>query len=548
MIDHPKKTKKSHQKNMLKTNQIEQEFPNYFIFDKTRFYIFGSLVFGCECFKLYFEQPLWKTLFLTLFLGFFFIIPTNKIFHNFISYLIFLFEGFDCASWMVTHQSINFEFLSSINIQFILTTQPIYLMQIIAVAVIFTFFIVFPYKPITGKIDSTILYLFSLIETTFGFLFIRMETFSLYPFLNTFVMPSQREAEILAGFLSPARVMNIKAPKKKNLIIFQAESIEKQSISKYNSYNKAFAPYLTYLSENSLFCSNVDSMPYTTWSAAGTFVTQCGYPQIVSDLRFDQRQFDSIADWKVNCVSDFLHLAGYNLFSFHSDSAEIQKAIQFDRMHHFKAEDVHTHHRKNDIDFFEYFENEKLEKIVNSSQPFFLQILNQDTHPYFYADPRCNYTGLSSNATRYMKSVHCFSQVLEKFMKKLEKLNINGENTEMMIFGDHLVMMGFKDSIVDTPENPRKLMILFPFREKQEITKKVTYFDVAPTLLDMLGIEYSPPFPFGTNILSDEIGRTITEREILFLYNYKTNQGYKKLKCKSSTGKSSDGVCDQKDW
>ena len=74
--------------------------------------------------------------------------------------------------------------------------------------------------------------------------------------------------------------------------------------------------------------------------------------------------------------------------------------------------------------------------------------------------------------------------------------------------------------------------MFFPYLEKRIINKSVTLYDIAPTLLDMMGIEYFPPFPYGANIFDDHIvGSFPTKDEFNFIYNKILGQSNNDLKC-----------------
>jgi arylsulfatase A-like enzyme len=49
--------------------------------------------------------------------------------------------------------------------------------------------------------------------------------------------------------------------------------------------------------------------------------------------------------------------------------------------------------------------------------------------------------------------------------------------------------------------------MVFPTQKRGRIEKRTTWFDVAPTLLDLVGIKgYSPQFPYGESMFSERNG------------------------------------------
>lgn len=94
-------------------------------------------------------------------------------------------------------------------------------------------------------------------------------------------------------------------------------------------------------------------------------------------------------------------------------------------------------------------------------------------------------------------SLQCLDILLKKFFEKVEELNLLN-STEIFIYGDHLLW--------GDPwyyEKPRKMLMMMPFRKREVINKPISLFDVAPSILRMLGIDnYSPEFPFGFDFFS----------------------------------------------
>jgi arylsulfatase A-like enzyme len=77
----------------------------------------------------------------------------------------------------------------------------------------------------------------------------------------------------------------------------------------------------------------------------------------------------------------------------------------------------------------------------------------------------------------------------------METLGLGRDNTEVVIYGDH-PMIGAWNGIFD-PSLARSVPIIFASRPAQRMEKQVAFYDVLPTVLDALGVVYSPRWPFG---------------------------------------------------
>ena len=117
-------------------------------------------------------------------------------------------------------------------------------------------------------------------------------------------------------------------------------------------------------------------------------------------------------------------------------------------------------------------------------------IVNVQTHSPYGRPVWCTY---KNNLPFIFKCFYCCDHGVNKIIEKFLELKMY-EHTLMVIFPDH------------GPYNlkEKELFILFPGIEKVDPAnriKDITYYDFAPTILDMIGIKkYQPEFPFGRNI------------------------------------------------
>ena len=110
-------------------------------------------------------------------------------------------------------------------------------------------------------------------------------------------------------------------------------------------------------------------------------------------------------------------------------------------------------------------------------------------------------------------------QILEIFFKKVEKEGLL-KNTEVIIYGDH-VLMGAFPRVANIVE-PRHIVTMLPFhKERKLISKRTSIYDLAPTFMDLCGMSnYQPHFPFGASIFSQKIGMIPDNRHFRFIYDF----------------------------
>jgi phosphoglycerol transferase MdoB-like AlkP superfamily enzyme len=103
-------------------------------------------------------------------------------------------------------------------------------------------------------------------------------------------------------------------------------------------------------------------------------------------------------------------------------------------------------------------------------------------------------------------------------MNRINELGLD-KNTEIVISGDHLIWTwptaGWYEHGVE-----RKLLTVIPTQKRGIIQKRTTWFDIAPTLLDLAGIKgYDPLFPFGESIFSEKNGSEAKDGDMSYIQN-----------------------------
>lgn len=329
---------------------------------------------------------------------------------------------------------------------------------------------------------------------------------------------------------------NIIKPKR-NLIIIEMESIELQSLGLFNPKYPTMAPFLNNFSQQGTFFENFVKQPFTLWTSGSIFCSQCGLPHVISDQIWETMQKTSISKWpNLPCFAKHFLNVGYNLYISSAGSIVMMGISDFFKQLGYKLEDGYVHHKYHDYGFFMYIiekifhkkieEKSDYSKLIKYqiNEPFVYIINNQDTHPFFYIDKRCP---VNPKLERIENAINCYDHLLKLFFDAFEKSEFFNR-TDVLLYGDHPsignVKMFYKE--------PRKMLMFFPYLEKRVIHKQVTLYDIAPTILDMMGLEYFPPFPYGSNLFEEETPGTFpVNDEFNYIYNSVLKESNKKLNC-----------------
>jgi phosphoglycerol transferase MdoB-like AlkP superfamily enzyme len=251
-------------------------------------------------------------------------------------------------------------------------------------------------------------------------------------------------------------------------------------------------PFLTNLSQQTMFARNILLDPLTRLGPAALYTALCSMPANQNSDHINVL-FSRANSSQLLCLGDFLdHLGGYTVATYEAGGSHYGGLQPTLEKHGLRNIQNFPH----DKEMFDALE--KALPDLASKQPFVLYISNVDTRPPIHAV--CPYRSwLYKNHQQY-KAVDCIDQYLEAFFKKLSDVGLNPKNTQIAIFGD-----GLRGDLNHQPiplfKDPRRLFAMFPFAPKRYISKQVTLYDITPTLLDLAGIRYGPRPPFGGNVV-----------------------------------------------
>ena len=359
-------------------------------------------------------------------------------------------------------------------------------------------------KDITISLQPWVI--FALAIASFS-LFYMKEYYTFFPFLSPLHAPGIEKAsnvsieEEMLHDMKVSLFTNLsltKKPKvKRNILVFAMESIEKLLIGRFNPEARYMMPFVSNVSEVSPTFLG-ESQKFTDYSVAAMFSAMCGYP-FINTPTLKGNDSPIYKTRRVKCVWDFLGAGGYKMYAkstkWSLDCAHMGKLLE---MHDVKLEPEPT--GTHDFDVYNR-SLASIKKHLKEGKPFMYLVLNLDTHAPYFDDPKCGSSD-KNNSKKPCRVINCLDHDIKLVFDELIKMKI-WETTDVVLYGDHLNFW----KLDFYKKQKRETFLTFPRLQDMGKDKKVTIepkqnviYDIAPSILDMLGFEYTPKYPFGRSL------------------------------------------------
>ena len=424
-----------------------------------------------------------------------------------------IFEVAETISFMAIGNGLDFQALNNANMGFAWGLFKHYVLLALAACALIYLGLRSVYlhternKSFAGSKNITVslppLAVLALAITSFS-LFYMKEYYTFFPFYSPFDKPwpeSVADPAIEGEMLQDMEVslnakLNVtKEPDvKRNLVVIVMESIEKLCVGRFNPNARYMMPFVSSVSEVSPTFLG-ESQKYTDYSVAGMFAAMCGYPFIKTPtLKGDDSPIYRTK--KVKCVWDCLGAAGYKMYAKPTDwSFECGNMGKLMEMHGvvLEPEKKYTH----DFDLYER-SLASIKRHMKEGTPFMYMVLNLDTHFPYKKDPSCN----SSDKDHYKprRVINCLDHNIKLMFAEFTRMKI-WETTDIVLYGDHLNFW----KLNFYRKQKRETFLTFP--KLQDLGKGASVepkqgviYDIGPSVLDMLGFEYTPKYPFGRSL------------------------------------------------
>lgn len=242
--------------------------------------------------------------------------------------------------------------------------------------------------------------------------------------------------------------------------------------------------------------------------------TQCGTLLPFEHGSDSMAGFDNMVE-QLPCLGDVLHAAGYQQSYLGGAGKSFAGKGRFLAEHGYdKVMGLHDWQAigldqrpgtwgLSDVDLFDQSLKE-LKRLKASGKPFNLTMLTIGTHLPGFSYKEC--TPWKDGSERFLNAVSCTDQLIGKWVRDLESGGWLDADTVLVITGDHNFFPSpeMKRLFGDQAVNHRVLPLVVIGKDLPPPKQKEgAGFDIAPTVLDLLGVSTNARFAMGRSLLRD---------------------------------------------
>ncbi|MDE0784441.1 MAG: sulfatase-like hydrolase/transferase, partial [Planktomarina sp.] len=304
----------------------------------------------------------------------------------------------------------------------------------------------------------------------------------------------------------------------RNLIFLYLESLEQLYFDE--QLYPGLVPHLKRLRQRAHSYTNLNQVRGTGFTMGGIVASQCGVPL---NSRHGMGSVNTTLGSVKNplpdytCLGDILKAYGYNTVMYKGASLSFSGARNFFNSHGFKNAKGGEYWKQKldgvastgwgiyDDTLFQQALS-KVETLQRTEEPFAFSLVTLDTHhPDGHASASCPAYIHSSDTM--LNAIHCTDYLVGKWVADLTREGLL-DNTVLVVFSDHLAMRNTQWDVLMANKEQRKLsFIVLAEDEDAKIFKQpATHFDVAPTVLDYLGIPGYPSLNAGVSLRHGAMG------------------------------------------
>ena len=309
---------------------------------------------------------------------------------------------------------------------------------------------------------------------------------------------AQASMPTLALFDSPEITVLPLSTKPKNLIFLYLESVEQLYFDE--QLYPALLPNLSRLRQQAHAYTNLKQVKGTGFTMAGIVASQCGVPLNINFTGSGNTALGSVKKPLPDyvCMGDILKAYGYQNVMYKGASLSFSGARNFLTAHGFENAKGKDYWEKtlgnvattgwgiyDDTLFKQALMT--VENLHRSESPFAFSLVTLDTHhPDGHASASCPEYIHSEDTL--LNALHCTDYLVDKFVKGLEQRGIL-DDTVLVVFSDHLAMRNTQWSVLRKHQKKRRLsFFVMNNEEPSSFDEPATHFDIAPTVLDYMGV------------------------------------------------------------
>ena len=319
--------------------------------------------------------------------------------------------------------------------------------------------------------------------------------------------------DIFSGLYADPAQQHFRSPaRKKNLVIFYVESLETDLADIKPGHINAIREI------DDLPGRKVEDFfqaPGTGWSIAGIVSSQSGIPLKPFYYneegnfmgRFDEHGFCP----SLTSLSDILARYGYTQYFLTGPDLKFAGMDKFFYSHHYHHAIGSAEWIRRGVDrslFTSWGEGLQDDTLIDEAyrlimaerakkRPFFVSVMTIDTHcPDGFPSPR------SSSEEAHSSFVGAFRYTSKLLAAMVNRLISEGAlaDTDIIIMGDHLFMATDEQLKQNFATDRRVYFKMITAEDRKPNRNRMTHFDIAPTILDLLGMRRNTEEHFGLGI------------------------------------------------
>lgn len=282
----------------------------------------------------------------------------------------------------------------------------------------------------------------------------------------------------------------------KSAVYIYAESMEAAFLD--NERFPGLTPHLQSLREEAVSLDGLAQAPFTGWTIAGIIASQCGFPALGT-----QHHTKGVQSKNVDCMSDQLARLGYEQTYINGADIKFAGKDLFFQEHSFDVvlgrDEILERKGKlplskwgvYDEDMFEVV-MEELDRHLDNPNPFVLTALTVDTHPpegHMGAWCKDNAPQYADGTNAMLNAVHCSDHLLGTVVADIRQKTQG--RALVVVASDHLQSasssLASKQLREGDTQRRNLWLALDTGLPAQRIYRPGTTFDVAPTLLSLMG-------------------------------------------------------------
>ena len=307
----------------------------------------------------------------------------------------------------------------------------------------------------------------------------------------------------------------------KNLVMVFLEGFEKLYTDEAVFPN--LTPNILALNNQGWQLENLSQLNGTGWTMAGLVSSLCGTPLLYeSGIGRNNILFTDFLDRAV-CLPDILRSAGYSQAFMGGASLEFGGKGNFFEQHSYD----HVYGRSDlserlpdpshlggwglyDDSLFDLAVQE-FERLSEKNEPFNLTLLTVDTH-HPSGEPSQSCPKYEEIDNSILHAVHCTDFLVGRFVERLQSSPAYSD-TLIVLMSDHLAMRNNAFPLFPDGYERRLYFNVLNSDLKGSSAVLATPMDVAPTILNLLGVQHNSTFLAGEDISSMPDGSPVQGRQ-----------------------------------